>query len=347
VHQQAGTKTSADLMRPSLHPRLVNGPFDDPGLFVSFLYEPRAFLFDLGDLTRLTSRDLLKVTHVFVTHTHMDHFAGFDTLLRLYLGRNKTLYLYGPAGFLKNIQGKLAGYSWNLVANYQNLFTIVATEIHPGHRLTQTYVCHAEFQPAGREKRQAFKGTLVNEPGLRVSAAVLDHGIPCLGFRLEEKFHINIKKDALEDLGLSPGPWLNRFKQALYEKPAATAEFVIPARYAPGPKVYGLHELASQIALQTPGQKISYVVDVGYTLVNTEKIIALAKDSDQLFIEAAFLEKDKDIARQKQHLTAWQAGTLAAQAQVKSIIPLHFSPRYTGQGDQLYAEAMAAFQKGL
>jgi len=334
-------------MRPSLHPRLVNGPFDDPGIFVSFLYEPRAFLFDLGDLGRLTPRDLLKVTHVFVTHTHMDHFADFDALLRLYLGRNKTLYLYGPAGFLQNIQGKLAGYSWNLVANYQNLFKIVATEVHPGHQLTQTYLCREEFQPAGRARRQAFDGTLVIEPGLSISAAVLDHGIPCLGFRLEEKFHINIKKDALEDLGLSPGPWLSKFKQALYEQPAANAEFIIPARYAPGPKVYRLHELASQIALQTPGQKISYVVDVGYTLVNAEKIIALAKDSDQLFIETAFLEKDKDIARRKQHLTAWQAGTLAARAQVRSIIPLHFSPRYTGQGNRLYAEAMAAFQKGL
>jgi ribonuclease Z len=89
-------------MRPRFHPRLINGPFDDPGLFIPFLYENRAILFDLGDINTLSARDILKVSHVFITHTHMDHFIGFDRLLRLFLGREKKLYLYGPQGFLKN-----------------------------------------------------------------------------------------------------------------------------------------------------------------------------------------------------------------------------------------------------
>jgi len=331
-------------MRPYLHPRLVNGPFEDPGLFVPFLYDPKAFLFDLGDLASLSPRDLLKVSHAFVSHTHMDHFTGFDALLRLYLGRNKTLYLYGPEGFLQNVEGKLAGYAWNLVANYHNLFTLVATEIHPECQLTRTYVCHEEFQSTGRIKRQAFEGLILRESGLSVSAVILDHDIPCLGFSLEERFHININKDALEGLGLIPGPWLNRFKQALYEQADSAAEFKIPDKFCSARKVYPLNELANQIALIVPGQKIGYIVDVGYSLINAEKIIALVKGADQLFIEAAFLENDKEIARQKQHLTAWQAGTLAGRAAVKRVIPLHFSPRYTGQGDLLCREVMAAFK---
>ena len=60
-------------MRPSFTPRLINDPFSDPGLFVPFLFEKRALMFDLGDLHALSPRDLLKVTHVFVTHSHMDH----------------------------------------------------------------------------------------------------------------------------------------------------------------------------------------------------------------------------------------------------------------------------------
>ncbi len=330
-------------MRPYLHPRLVNGPFEDPGLFVPFLYDPKAFLFDLGDLAHLSPRSLLKVSHAFVSHTHMDHFTGFDALLRLYLGRNKTLYLYGPEGFLHNIEGKLAGYAWNLVANYHNPFTLVVTEIQPQCQLTRTYECHEKFQSTGTTKRQAFEGLILHESGLSVSAVILDHDIPCLGFCLEERFHININKDALEKLGLIPGPWLNRFKQALYEEADPTLEFKISDKFRSTRKVYPLNELASQIALIVPGQKIGYIVDVGYSLTNAEKIIALVKGADQLFIEAAFLENDKEIARKKQHLTAWQAGTLAGRAGVKRVIPLHFSPRYTGQGDLLYREVMEAF----
>ncbi len=78
---------------------------------------------------------------------------------------------------------------------------------------------------------------------------------------------------------------------------------------------------------------------------NAEKIIALVKNSDHLFIEAAFLEKHRDTARNKHHLTAAQAGTLAGRAGVKQLTPFHFSPRYTGQENLLYSEAMAAFEK--
>jgi ribonuclease Z len=65
-------------MRTSFHPRLINDPFGDPGLFISFLYRRRALLFDLGDLHALAPRDMQKISHVIVTHAHMDHFIGFD-----------------------------------------------------------------------------------------------------------------------------------------------------------------------------------------------------------------------------------------------------------------------------
>ena len=58
-------------MRPRFHPRLINGPFDDPGLYIPFLFENRAIIFDLGDTLPLPARDLLKISHAFITHTHV------------------------------------------------------------------------------------------------------------------------------------------------------------------------------------------------------------------------------------------------------------------------------------
>jgi ribonuclease Z len=102
-------------------------------------------------------------------------------------------------------------------------------------------------------------------------------------------------------------------------------------------------ELARQIAIISPGQKITYITDTLYSESDAAKMIELAKDSDHLFIEAAFLDKDNDLARQKRHLTARQAGEIAAAAHAKQLTVFHFSPRYTGLENLLLEEAEYAF----
>ena len=178
---------------PSLfQPRLVNGPFEDPGLFIPFQYARRAYLFDLGDLTRLPARDLLKISHVFVSHTHMDHFIGFDQLLRCILGREKDLYLYGPSGFIRNVEGKLAGYSWDLVDRFTCRLALHLTEVRPDRLRQRSYHCGDGFAAGGGIVEKPFDGRLHAEPGVAVDAAVLPHSIPCLGLALAERFQVNI-----------------------------------------------------------------------------------------------------------------------------------------------------------
>jgi ribonuclease Z len=87
-------------MRCSFLPRLINRPFENPGLLITFAFIKRALLLDLGKIDVLSSKDILKISHIFVSHTHMDHFIGFDRLLRLFAGRDKTIHLYGPCGFI-------------------------------------------------------------------------------------------------------------------------------------------------------------------------------------------------------------------------------------------------------
>ncbi len=96
-----------------VQPRLINGPFDDPGVYLDFRYGRRALLFDLGDLSALSSRELMRVSHAFVSHTHMDHFAGFDRLLRVCLHRTEPLRLVGPPGFIEQVDHKIRAFTWN------------------------------------------------------------------------------------------------------------------------------------------------------------------------------------------------------------------------------------------
>ena len=182
-----------------------------------------------------------------------------------------------------------------------------------------------------------------NGSAFSVAAVILDHKIPCLGFAVKERFHVNIITEGLKRLGLEPGPWLAAFKQALYDQadPAVQFEIARPGQKTPGR--YTLGQLADQIAKITPGQKITYITDVAYSEANRKKIVEFARDSDHLFIEAAFMERDRTIAGVKHHLTARQAGELAAGAGVKQFSIFHFSPRYAEQASLLYQEATQAF----
>ncbi len=336
-------------MRPSFHPRLINDPFSDPGLFVPFLFERRALLFDLGDLSNLSARDLLKVSHVFVTHTHMDHFIGFDTLLRLLLGRDKEIYLFGPSPFFQKVEAKLSGYTWNLIENYENILSINVTEITGGKGFIQRYESRNRFRHAEAPQEFTFDGNLLSEPSFSVDAALFDHKVDCLGLTLKENFSINIIKEGLRELELPVGPWLAEFKRAIYERYDPGQEFRVfwqDKDRKTGERYFTLDELKEKIARISPGQKITYITDIIGSPENIAKAVNLAMDSNHLFIEAPFLDNERDMARKKYHLTAKEAGLIAASARVKELTLFHFSPRYFNREKELFQEAMAAFRSG-
>jgi D-3-phosphoglycerate dehydrogenase len=88
-------------------PTLLNGRTGDPALYIETLYERRTILFHLGDITALPPRKIQRLDHVFVSHAHIDHFFGFDRLLRVLVGRDKTINLFGPQDFIGHVQHKL------------------------------------------------------------------------------------------------------------------------------------------------------------------------------------------------------------------------------------------------
>ncbi len=333
-------------MRPSFLPRLVNGPFDDPGLFVPLAFRKQALLFDLGQVNALSAGDILKTSHIFVSHTHMDHFIGFDQVLRLLLGRDKILHLFGPRGFLDNVAGKLQAYTWNLVQNYDEGLVLRVTEIRSQSHITQHFDCCKGFAPSERETCISRKEVAHLEPALKVYVAILDHRVPSLAYAIKERFHINILRAELEALGLAVGPWIRVLKRLLFEQAdPATPLRVTSADTGKQRQAFTLGELSRKITRITPGQKIAYVADSAYSPENQGKIIELAHGADHLFIEAAFLEKDRQVAQAKHHLTARQAGELARDAQVREMTIFHHSPRYLDQGHLLREEAMAAFKR--
>jgi ribonuclease Z len=332
-------------MRPAFSPALVNGPFGDPGLFLDFKFEKRALLFDLGDLAALAPKQILRVTDVFVSHTHMDHFIGFDRLLRLSVGRETGVRLFGPPGFVDQVEHKLAAYTWNLVENYPVDFAITACEIDPAWQARAArFRCHGRFGREDVAPPVLPPGLLLDDPAFTVRGQFLEHRTPCLGFAVEEKMHVNVWKNRLTELGLPTGPWLKDLKEAVLGGAPDNTPIRAWWRDRDGPheQVFALGQLKEKVLQLVAGEKIAYVTDVVYQEDNARRIAALAADADHLFIESVFLHEDADHAARKFHLTARQAGMIARAARAKTVTQFHFSPRYIGRETELRVELEAA-----
>lgn len=319
--------------------RLVNEPFGDPGVFADFRFGRRALLLDLGNLGALSSREITRVSHAFVSHTHMDHFAGFDRLLRVLLHRAAPLCLFGPEGFIERVAHRIASYTWNLLDAASVDLRLAVFEFAGGG-----LVRGAEFRAREAFRRREVKvpplapGLVLEEEEFEVRAAVLDHGTPSLAFALRETMRVNVIREALPPLGLAVGPWLTEAKRAV-RRGLSDATMI-----AAGVRSVALGELKREALQIAPGQRLAYVVDAVCSPENARAIVALAQGADTLFIEATFLDADAALARERFHLTARQAGALARRAGAKRMVPFHFSPRYLGRAEALRAEAEAAFR---
>ena len=316
-------------------------------LFVDCLFEHRALLFDLGDIRALPPRKLMRLSHVFVTHAHMDHFIGFDWLLRILLGRDKDLQLYGPPGFLAQVEHKLRAYTWNLVRNYLSDFTLLVTEFDgDGAGRRASFHCRNEFRREDETSVICPDNVLLNEPVMQVRCALLDHGgIPCLAYTLQEQAHVNVWKNRLQELGLPVGAWLRDMKQAVLRNEPEQSQIRVAWREddVHRERLVSLAELKPALRI-VPGQKIAYVTDVAWHRDNVKRIVGLVRDADLLYIEAVFMERDTEHGRRKFHLTARQAGEIARLAKTGCVIPMHFSPRYQGADRiALRTELEAAF----
>lgn len=324
---------------------LVNDPFGDPVAYIEFLFRKEALLFDLGDIHLLPPRKILKVNAVFISHTHMDHFIGFDHFLRVCLGREKEVRFFGPPGFSDNLNGKISSYTWNLIENYTNNLDIIATEVHEDRKITCRFRLQNSFRRDLEGESEILDGVLLETDFYAVRGITLDHKIPCLAFALWEKERVNIKKTGLLEMGLPTGQWLLEFKRQVVRNEPDDTPVRIWLRTGGGfEQELPLGELKEKLVIITPGEKISYVTDVLYNEDNCRRIVEFSSGSEILFIEATFSGEDVRRAREKYHLTAREAGDLARRAGAKRLIPFHFSPKYQGKGELLVGEALDAFK---
>ncbi len=311
---------------------LVNGVFGDPLLHVRLRHRRRSLLFDLGEGTRLPARVAHQVSDVFVTHAHLDHIGGFLWLLRSRIGAFPPCRLYGPPGLARHIDGFLQGILWDRVEQEGPAFEVA--ELHP--RVLRRFRLRAGrpgCEVLGEEVVE--EGVLLQEPGFRVRAVLLDHHTPVLAYAFEPAKEINVRKDRLVASGLPPGPWLNELKRHLL-----AGEEKARVRLPNGGEEE-VATLAAGLVLITPPKRLVYATDLADTLQNRKRLQELARNAHTFFCEACFLEADGDLAKRTGHLTARACAEIAEAAGVARLVPFHFSRRYADAPERIYRELRA------
>lgn len=148
------------------------------------------------------------------------------------------------------------------------------------------------------------EGGTYERPGHRLVARPLRHSIDTIGWRIEEPAHRNLREDALAALGLA-GP--------------AVGQLVREGRIETARGTVTYEELSET----RRGQRFAFVMDTA----PCDGALELAHGADMLVAESTFLDADVDLARAYLHLTARQAGEIAAEAGAGLLVVTHFSAR--------------------
>ncbi|HSE40344.1 MAG TPA: hypothetical protein VLH08_06215 [Acidobacteriota bacterium] len=303
---------------------LGSGAMGDPCLYVEPSNLPHSFLLDCGN-QHLGHARLLRSRFLFLSHTHLDHFIGFDSWMRVHLGSTNTLHIIGPQGTAEHVYHKIHGYVWNLAETVYLQFRI--TELDPLRSF--------QLLPQKRyelEELTAEAPTLDPKEDWHFRHQPLQHlSIISLGYRLFTQDQWRVNQDALDQSGLEAGPWVKEVKQR------KTGSIEI------GEKTYQVEELRRQLLYFSPGYSIAYITDAIYRDENIPKMIDLAQGVDHLFCESSFLKQDEDRASRTHHLTTVQAATIAREAGVKLLHLFHFSRRYAGLEHVFLREAREIF----
>ncbi|MBI4868169.1 MAG: hypothetical protein HY816_14580 [Candidatus Wallbacteria bacterium] len=323
------------MRRVRLEAKLVNKKDGDPGLLVELIGLGRFYLFDCGSIERISKRDLRRIARVFVSHTHVDHFIGFDRLLRHSLGEAIEVHVYGPAGLLSNLEGKFSGYLWNLQEAGP---TFVGHEVEGERLRTRVFPGARQFRGGEIvEEPLAPGGVLSSEEGVEVRCVPLEHGVTVLGYCVSSSAFPSVRAGALERLGLRPGGWLNTLKE---EALSATGP---QGRIAAQGRDWPAEELARELLEMRAGDRIAYVTDTLFTDRTLESVAQLARDASELYCEANFREADAARAAATSHLTAAQAARFAQAAGARKLVLFHVSRKYDGELEPSLAEARTIF----
>lgn len=254
------------------------------------------YLCDCGEGTQrqmnIAGLNRHRVNTVLISHWHGDHMSGLIGLLQTKdkVPEPDPVTIIGPEGSKNHV-----------------------------HHLLQSCHFNVSYEVEVLEVPKSEEFSWTNDE-TRVEASYLEHGVPCVGFRVSELSKRRVKMDELRDAGVPEGPHIGRLQGG--DVVEYEGKRLDPEEYTYIPEE----------------DVVAYIVDTR----PCQGARQLAEQVDVLIAEATFDNDTEARAREYGHMTAEEAAEIASDASVGRLFLTHFSQRFRDV-EPLAKEARSVF----
>ncbi|WP_299213945.1 peptidase [uncultured Aquimarina sp.] len=294
---------------------IKSAPDEDICILIKVDNHPFSYIIDCGEAKNLSVKECMNTNAIFISHTHIDHFVNFDTILRHQIGIQRKVVITGPIGIIDQVQNRIKSYCWNLID--KDAITYEIREI-----LKDGEYKSAILRPPiwGKEEEKVVKSSVVfEEKQFVVEYEILDHKTDTIAylFKAHDKTKIQLSD------GLKGGKWVRELKDA-YETTDEEMRIEIEG------KIYKSKELFHLIHVEK-GKKLGVILDHTANEENHSKIKRTFSGCDEVYIECFYKDEDKEFAEKNYHSYASKSGKIMKACDIENAIPVHFSRKYEEQ----------------
>ncbi len=276
-------------------------------------------LFDCGErcLEKVPIATVQKIDHLFFSHLHMDHIAGFDSFFRSNYNRNtRPNHIWGPPQTARIIQHRFQGFMWNLHKSMSCPW--IVSDIYPQEYISYRYELQEAFSVSHHVQTCQYQNRLFETDNYEISVFTLNHRTPSLAYLIREKPSLNIDIQKLNALGLTCGPWLKEFKKL-------KDGYVVSESTGTS---YSFKELRNSLLIETPGDSIAYLTDFLADKQTIKDVAVFLSNCQTIVSEAHYRNSDIELAKQNYHSTTGLTASIALNANANKLVLFHISGRY-------------------
>ncbi|MFK7115559.1 peptidase [Flavobacterium oreochromis] len=290
---------------------------------ISILIKPENysynFICECGDASDLTVKECQNTEAIFISHTHIDHFVNFDTILRHQIGIQRRVIICGPEGITNQVQSKIKAYQWNLIE--ENAIVYEVREI----KNDKSIIC-SEIRPAAWDiipLEQELEHLYSNDK-FYVEFEILDHKTPSIAYLFKERDTLKID---ITKSNFKGGAWVNTLKEA-FNSQNQEALITIENQTFTAKELYHLLEIKK-------GDALGIIMDHAANPSNHDKIQERFQNTNTVYIECFYKNEDQAQAEMNFHSFSKASAAIMKRSKVKNAIPVHFSRKYKEEDIQM------------